>query len=189
MNKKFTPVSQRIIHTNMGRPRKIKSPEHLAELARDYFKWVDEHPIITYEVIRGGNRGGEVVPVQKDRPYTWAGLEDYINDRVGLTTLDDYKTNYRNAFPDYAPVVRSIGAKMFRQKFEGATVGMFQHNIIAMELGLANKVEQKVSVEQPLFPETPSMAAIDGSEDMLELPSDEDFDDAFEDDDSPDDLL
>ena len=36
-------------------------------------------------------------------------------------------------------VIAHIEDVVFKQKFEGAAAGVFQHNIIAMELGLAQK--------------------------------------------------
>jgi hypothetical protein len=40
---------------------------------------------------------------------------------------------------------------MYAQKFEGAASGAFNANIIARDLGLADKTEMKVTEEQPLF--------------------------------------
>ena len=40
---------------------------------------------------------------------------------------------------------------MYDQKFVGAAVGAFKENLIARELGIADKSQIKVTGEQPLF--------------------------------------
>ncbi|QCW20368.1 DNA packaging protein [Flavobacterium phage FPSV-S2] len=75
---------------------------------------------------------------------------------LGVNThyFNDFETNLNlktKKGRDFSDVIRTIKDIMFSQKFEGAAVGAFQQNIIARDLGLANKNEITHIVEQPLF--------------------------------------
>lgn len=150
---------------NVGRPKALKSPEMLWKLACEYFKSVDERPFRRQEQRKGIikiDRGVEldpaalegvknpVVEIETMRPYTWAGLEDYLRERSVIVRLDDYKDNKEGRYTEFADVVRAIAQTMYAQKFEGAAVGAFNSNIIARDLGLTDRSHVRVE-EQPLF--------------------------------------
>ena len=141
--------------TIQGRPKKIESPKRLWELAIEYFNQVDNNPWIRKEVVKGGWLAGQVFDVKTQCPYTWDGLQTYIYMNAGLVRLDDYRTNKEDRYADFAVVVHAIERAIYDQKITGATVGAFQHNIIAMELGLSTKVHNTTVTEQPLFPAPP----------------------------------
>jgi hypothetical protein len=127
-----------------GRPKAFKDQKHLWKLACQYFQWVDDNPFIKTDFIRSGERAGEVVKQECQRPYTWSGLETYLCEKNYLSTLEDYKANTDGRYADFADVIRAIEGVMRTQKFDGATVGAFCHNIIARDLGLVDKHEQDI---------------------------------------------
>lgn len=153
---------------NTGAPKALKSPEQLWGLACDYFKSVDERPIFIEEQRRSPIRVPKeawfemsddelkalerpVIRMMKARPYTWAGLEAYLFERGILKNLSEYRNNYRGGHTEFAEVCRAIDRTMYAQKFEGAASGIFNHAIIARELGLADRSKIQLSEEQPLF--------------------------------------
>ena len=81
----------------------------------------------------------------KMRAYTWDGLELYLD----IASLRDYKTN--PDYKDFSQVITRIEKIIYNQKFTGAAAGFLNSNIIARDLGLSDKKETKLSVEQPLF--------------------------------------
>lgn len=125
----------------VGRPKSIANPKKLWNFACDYFESVDLSPYKKQELLRGGDRAGEVVEIDTIMPYTWAGLEAYLYERGIVSDLDKYKHNFDNAYTEFADIVRAINKVMFDQKFSGAAVGAFNANIIARELGLAERSE------------------------------------------------
>lgn len=142
----------------MGSPRrkrgvlkKISSPDQLLGMAIDYMQEVDDSPFIIKDFIKGGPRAGEVIEMKKQRPYTWMGFNTFVFNAVGLVRLEDYKTNREGRYSEFVDVVRTIDGFFKTQKFEGAAVGAFNHNIIAYDLGMVKKVENTVKTEQPLF--------------------------------------
>lgn len=138
---------------NTGKPKNLKSPEQLWQVACDYFQMVDEMPAEKQDFIRGGDKAGDIVRLENIQPYTWRGFNDYLREKGLLAKLEDYKTNKDGRYTEYAEVIASIGDVMFDQKFRGAAVGAFKENIISMELGLSAKTENTIITEQPLFPD------------------------------------
>ena len=137
----------------IGRPKAIPTPERLWELACDYFEDVDNNPIQKEELIKGGMFAGDKGTVNLQRPYTWDGFSSWLYINGVINKLDDYRLNTGDAYSNFQGIIRAIGEVMRSQKFEGASAGIFNSNIIARELGLAEKSESTVSIEQPLFPE------------------------------------
>jgi len=137
-----------------GRPKALKSPDHLWSLACDYFKRRDKQKIVKKEFIRGGERAGEVVDLEQMVPYTWQGFEAYLHERKIIAHLRDYRANKGNYYDDYSEILIVIGHIMYDQKFTGAASGAFNANVIIRDLGLSERTEMLIQQEQPLFGDT-----------------------------------
>lgn len=122
-----------------GKPRKFKNPDELWAKAIEYFAWVDENPF-KEERVAGSKEGPRLIDVSKRRPYTEAAFCMYAN--IGTSTFDDYQNR-----EEYSGVTKEVKKIIRNQKFEGATAGFFNANIIARDLGLADKTESKVEVK------------------------------------------
>lgn len=131
------------LRSKHGRDKLFSSPELLLESAQEYFNWCDENPILVHDFI---GKEGRSDYREKQRPYTIAGFCVYIG-----ASREWFNAFKRNASEDFLQVITHIEEIMYQNKFEGASVGIFNSNIIARDLGLADKQETKVTVEQPLF--------------------------------------
>ena len=120
---------------NGGRPKKFDTPNDLWEAACKYFQWADDNPWTKNDVCKGGDNVGTKLTVDTQRPYTITGLCVFIG--MGTSTFNDYCNVDSKA--DFSDVTTRIKDIIYSQKFEGAAVGAFQHNIIAMDLGLTAK--------------------------------------------------
>lgn len=133
----------------------ISSPEMMWDLACEYFQEVDANPFMKHEQRKVHPKDGtvrtELVAMPVMRPYTWAGFGAFLTMRGIPGCIDHYKYNLNGAYENYKPIVKQIADVMFSQKFEGASVGVFNASLISRDLGLAEKVETKVTHEQPLF--------------------------------------
>lgn len=116
------------------------TPESLERAAHDYFKWVDENPIIEQKPMISS---GEPIlfPVPKARPYTLAGY--CLFSGIGRTYFHELSHK-----PDFKDVCEWIKEACYAQKFDGAAVGIFNHFIIARDLGLTDKKEVQAVVNQ-----------------------------------------
>ena len=137
----------------LGRPKKLSSPKKLWELFCDYYDLVKNNPATKEDFIRGGEHAGSKIRLQLEKPLTWAGFESMLRDRDVIAKMEDYKANKDNRYTDFAEVIARIEQKMWDDKFTGASVGIYNANIIARDLGLSDKSESTITVEQPLFPD------------------------------------
>lgn len=127
---------------DIGKP-KAYTPETLLEKANAYFEWACNNPWYKNEAVKSGDNVGDIIPIPTARPLTTQGFCVY----AGIT----YQTflNYE-AQQEYLEVIRHIRNITYTQKLEGAAVGAFNANIIARDLGLADKSEQKTEVSGSL---------------------------------------
>lgn len=123
----------------LGAPRKIEGPEILWDIAERYFEYIDNNPWHKNELIKSGPFAGVIIPVPTQQPYTWSGLEVFCMKMGYNTRLDEYKSNRRGTYADFADVVKAIDKVMYEQKFAGSAVGAFNASIISADLGLAQK--------------------------------------------------
>jgi hypothetical protein len=118
-----------------GRETKYK-PEELWKKACDYFAWCDANPWVKKDFVRGGESAGKIVDLHTARPYTLTGF--CVHAGIALKTFQAYEKRQ-----EFVPVTTRIKEIAYTQKFEGAAVGAFNANLIARELGLADKQETK----------------------------------------------
>lgn len=137
-------------HPPLGRPKKF-TPRSLWEKACEYFERTRNDCFYKQDFIRSGDSAGNIVELKQLRPYTWQGFENYLNETGVMYKLDDYRYNYEGRYEDFKGIIRAIDSVIYAQKIEGAAAGVFNANIIARELGLAEKSQIRVTEEQPLF--------------------------------------
>jgi hypothetical protein len=137
------------LRSKHGRDKLFETPEMLWKSACEYFEWCEDNPLIESKpmsVSIGNNQGSsiEMAEVPKMRAFTWDGLELFID----VYSLRDYKTNPE--YKDFSQVIGKIEKIIYNQKFTGAAAGFLNPNIIARDLGLADKVDQKNEISGAL---------------------------------------
>ena len=152
----------------LGRPKAIATPEKLWELACEYFEEIDDNPFTKEELIKGGMFAGDKGTINLKRPYTWDGFSVSLYTKGIISKIKDYKENTDCRYEDYQPIIRAIGEVIWAQKFEGAAVGIFNSNIIAREIGLSEKLEQSITLDQPLFTEVSTGKTLVVEESLLD---------------------
>lgn len=127
------------LRSKHGRDKLFATPELLWEAACEYFQWADENPITKQDYV---GKDGEEVQRKLGRPYTQSGMCVY---------LDCSEQMFREAKErkEFTEVCTRISQIIRTQKFEGASVGIFNHNIIARDLGLKDSSDI-TSGDQPL---------------------------------------
>ena len=114
-----------------GSDRKY-TPQELWDKAVDYFKWVEDNPLLEEKVFGSGFRG----TVNKMRAMTI--IEFCVFAGIARSTFQLYEKD--EAYSAITACIRDI---IYSQKFTGAAAGLLESNIIARELGLADKQEVK----------------------------------------------
>jgi len=152
------------LRSKHGRDKLFASPDLLWKAACEYFQWCDEHPFLEAEQIKQPGKGytdengnyvkpERIVNLPKMRPYTLQGLCLYLCCNTKYFNEFEKQLEGKNdeLHKDFSEIVTRIRETIYEQKFSGAAAGFLNPNIIARDLGLADKTESKVIVEQPLF--------------------------------------
>jgi hypothetical protein len=121
-----------------GRPKNIESPEELWRLFRLYKTWAKANPYKKQDFV---GKDGDEIQRKLERPLTWVGFEVYLYERMIINNLGDYEKNRDDSYKEFSPIIRAIKAYIEQDQFEGASVGIYQQNIIARKLGLIDKQE------------------------------------------------
>lgn len=136
-----------------GQPPKFKTPEEMWDRAVEYFKDCEQNPLMESKpfAFQGGSWLEEV---PKMRAMTQQGLCAYLN--ISVSTWHNYKSR-----PEFLEITSLIEAVMFDQKFTGAASGHLNANIIARDLGLADKRDIDLTASGELTPWSGMEAGID----------------------------
>lgn len=128
--------------------RNLDSPEQLWELFQQYKKQL---PIIEVPVTHV-KLGVTYLPIPS--PMTMEGFKCYCWD-VNIGDIKRYIDNSEGNFEDYVPIITRIKQEIFNHNLSRAAAGMYKENLIARQLGLAEKNQTNVNIEQPLFNDVP----------------------------------
>lgn len=118
-----------------GRDKIFKTPEELWSACEEYFQWVEDNPL--WEIKSYMYQGAPVQDqVPKMRAMTIGGLCIFLD--IDRSTWTAWKTQ-----EDFSSVVARVEEVIRDQKFTGASADLLNPNIIARDLGLVDKREEK----------------------------------------------
>jgi len=123
-----TAWKQRSSH---GRKPLFATPEDLLKACEEYFQWVEDNPLVAAEPVKFQGVG-TIMHVPKMRAMTIVGLCNYLD--IVRSTWSDYRDK-----KDFSAIVARVEGIIYQQKLEGAAAEMLNSNIIARDLGLAEK--------------------------------------------------
>ncbi len=116
------------------------TPDALWEEAVKYFDWISQKVWNKKEAIKSGDMAGSTMDVPTSTPMS---IESFcLFADLDRTTLLNYESN-KEPYKDFFTVTTRIKDIIASQQFEGATIGVYNANIIARKLGLAEKTETK----------------------------------------------
>ena len=145
-----------LLRSKHGRDRLFATPDLLWEAACEYFQWCIDNPLMAVEQTKARPyKDGkemivpdELIEMPKMRPFTLHGLclyldanTDYFNDFA-----DSLKGKSDEISIDFSRIIKRIRETIYSQQFEGASAGFLNPNIIARNLGLTEKLENKTEV-------------------------------------------
>ena len=112
----------------LGRPKKY-TPKKLWDCFGEYIEHIDNNPMRQHDV-----RGKDAldVEIKKQIPYTLGSFCLFAG--ISLDTFINYAKN-----KDFLDVCTRIEQTIREQKFHGAAAGLFNHAIIARDLGLIDR--------------------------------------------------
>lgn len=117
-----------------GANPKFADPQDLWQACTEYFEWNSENPL--HEAKAFAYEGSVTVDfLPKMRAMTVKALCIFLD--ISHRVWNEWKTSR----PDLIPIIENVEAIIYSQKFEGASSGLLNANIIARDLGLAEKSE------------------------------------------------
>lgn len=122
----------------MAKHKYIETPEKLWELFTQFVEHESNNPMYKVEYV---GKDGERVNTPLQVPITFEAFECYLADKEIINDLGNYSSNLNGAYDEYLPIITRIRNNCFAQNFKGASVGLFNANIIARKLGLSDKRE------------------------------------------------
>jgi hypothetical protein len=140
---KMADLWQVVAKHPIGKPRKFATPADLWAACLEYFQWTEDNPLQAAELVKYQGEA-KLSNVPKMRAMTMTGLYLFIN--CPKQTWHEYKKRDREG-DDYSDVITRVEQIIYRQKLEGAAADMLNPNIIARELGLSEKTEQKSTIQ------------------------------------------
>jgi hypothetical protein len=119
--------------SSYGPKPKFDDAEVLWEACCEYFKWVEENPLLEQKIF---HTNGMITKdtVTKMRAMTISGLCLFLD--ITLNTWKSYKEN-----PVLLNIIEAAEQIIWNQKVAGAAADMLNANIICRELGLSDKTE------------------------------------------------
>lgn len=125
-----------------GRNPKFESPEQLWDCCVEYFEWVEDNPLLEQKATQF--QGAFVKDnVTKMRAMTISGMCLFLD--ISEDTWDNYRK--KDGFLGVTTRAEKI---IYNQKFAGAAADLLNPNIIARDLGLAEKKTLGGDPENPL---------------------------------------
>lgn len=126
------------LRSSHGRDKLFADPEMLWEAACEYFEWCEENPLIEID-FKG--KDAEEVRLPKMRAFTLEGLCLYLDCNTAY--FRNFLNQKREDSKDFSSVIVKIQETIRNQKYIGAAAGFLNPTIVARDLGLTDKIEQK----------------------------------------------
>ena len=117
-----------------GAPPKFKTPEELLEACCGYFEWIEQNSL--EEEVLVSYQG---LTTHETKHHPSAMLLSSLCLYIGVDPST--WSGWRKTRPDLSSVMQWAEDVIYDQKFRGAAGGMFSPNIIARDLGLADRSE------------------------------------------------
>lgn len=118
-----------------GRDKIFKDSASLWRAACKYFEWVEDNPLLEQKAVQF--QGVFVKDtVTKMRAMTITGICRFLH--INFQTWQNYKKD-----DDFLDIIEEIESIIYDQKFTGAAADLLNPNIIARELGLADKKDER----------------------------------------------
>lgn len=121
------------IRSSHGRQPIFAAPDDLWNGSQEYFEWVEKNPLMEAKAF-AFQGAVTVTSLPKMRAMTITGLCIFLD--ISAQAWSEYKT--RQGFGE---ITKRIDEIIRTQKFQGAAADLLNANIIARDLGLADKSE------------------------------------------------
>ena len=124
-----------LARSSHGRNPIFSNPEQLRNACYEYFQWVEDNPLYEEKIFHSQGMITKDT-ITKMRAMTISGLCIFLD--IDRTTWENYRNNQ-----DFFRITKEVEEIIYNQKFTGAAADLLNSNIIARELGLADKQQNE----------------------------------------------
>lgn len=130
-----------------GRDKLFASPQLMWEAAEEYFQWCIDNPLMESQAFsfQGTTK---LTEVPKMRPMTLQGLCLYMG--ASSSYFRTFKTERGEKYPDFVAVIQAIEETIENQQYTGAAAGFLNPRIVAMKLGMTEKIQNEISLPEQI---------------------------------------
>jgi len=125
----------------MARPsgtKNIETPEKMWEYFDEYKKNIKDNPIMVKDWV---GKDADEVHKPKEKPLTFIGFQNYLDDQNIITDVTDYFENKDNRYSDYVRICSRIMRNIKQDQIEGGMVGIYNPSITQRLNGLTDNVD------------------------------------------------
>lgn len=122
----------------LGRPKNIETPQLMWEYFLAYKKQVKENPIIVKDWV---GKDATDVHREKEKPLTFIGFQNYLDDQDIITDVTDYFENKDNRYSDFVRICSRIKRNIQDDQIAGGMVGIYNPSITQRLNGLTDNVD------------------------------------------------
>jgi len=130
--------------------KKIQTPEIMWEYFLEYKSHIKSNPIIVGDWV---GKDADHVYREKEKPLTFIGFQNYLDDQNVITDVTDYFENKDNRYSDFVRICSRIKRNIQQDQIEGGMANIYNPSITQRLNGLVDKTEQTTITKQPLFPD------------------------------------
>jgi hypothetical protein len=132
----------------MAKPLNFETPELMWDAFADYCVKAKAQPVRVEDYV--GVKADRVLR-ERENPLTFEGFQVYCYEQGIGKSIDQYFTNPDGRYDRYVDVCTRIKTTIRADQIRGGMTGIYNTSITQRLNGLADKQEQKVHIEQPLF--------------------------------------
>ena len=132
-----------------GIPKNIQTPGLLWEYFEEYKASIKSKPLQVEDYV---GKDAKRVLREKEKPLTFIGFQNYLDDRGIISDVTDYFENKEDRYTDFVRICSRIKRNIKEDQIIGGMAGIYNPSITQRLNGLVDKTETTV-VEQPLFPD------------------------------------
>lgn len=122
----------------MGIHKAIASPDILWKHFLDYQKKVKDNPIIVKDWV---GKDANTVHREKERPLTFIGFQNYLDDIDLIGDVTDYFENKDERYSDFIRICSRIKRTIKDDQIAGGMVGIYNPSITQRLNGLTDNID------------------------------------------------
>lgn len=123
-----------------GQKKAIETPEKMWELFQSYVERTKANPFLVHDFV---GKDGKSVNRERERPLTYEGFCNYLEDEGIMNNPTHYFSNWEGRYEMFVSICLRIRRCIREDQIQGGMVGIFNPSITQRLNGLVEKTESE----------------------------------------------